>query len=915
MATSRQITWHLCTPAQAGFDLRGGNASVTGQHRISNNSTLRKVRASHFIGLVAALALGPAEIYGQGSAQRATAIRIQGRAPAVDGVLDDPAWQTAPPITDFTARTPVEGEEPSSATEVRFLYDDAALYVAARMYRDDPSKIEVALTRRDERSGERIIISLDTYLDRRTAYSFSVTSSGVRGDWYHPRDEEVRDREMQFNPVWLARAKVDSLGWAAEMRVPFSQLRFTSAEEQVWGLNIDRFIPDRNEDIFWVMVPRALNGWSSRFGTLHGISGITPARGIELIPYTAGDLTFRSDLDPRDPFDDKTAGRVGADMKLGVGSNLTLDATVNPDFGQVEADPAEVNLSAFETFFDERRPFFIEGNELLTGRGASFLGRPTYYYSRRIGASPHGEAAGHYVRTPSNSTILGAAKLSGRLASGLSVGALTSVTAREYARTNDTLLNRFTDVQVEPVTGFGIVRVQQEVGSDRSVVGGTVTAVRRAFGGGSLQNELVRAAYAGGTDWQIRFQEGKYELTGWAGFSRLEGDPAALDELQQSSRHYYQRPDQDHVSLGTRNALTGWTASVRGDKNAGRFTLWGIQVSAKSPGFEINDFGRMNSADAVDFNADIQLRDTQPSKLLRSYRFGFVIRSGWNFGGIRQYTHFIQSSRLDFHNFWNLTARTTIRTRALSDSLTRGGPLMGTGSGWNTSLSLGNFFAAATSWDVDAEYGRDELGGWRYDLGASLKFRVGTRWAVEIEPRYVRSVNARQYIQDEAGGSALTFGSRYVFAFIERSRLSAQIRLNYAFTPDLTLEAYAEPFAASGRFSDFGELEAAQSRSLRTYGTDGTTIARQTDGSYTVTDGADSFTIDNLDFNNLSFRSNLVLRWEFLPGSTLFAIWQQDRGEDRTISDLIRPRDLWDSLGASGDNFFAMKIAYWFSIH
>ena len=355
-----------------------------------------------------------------GASKSARAVPVPDRAPHIDGSLDDPAWASAPVIDDFVQKIPTEGASPSVRTVVRLLYDDGALYVGAHLMRADPDAIRTSITRRDgESDAEVFIVSLDPYLDRRTAYSFSVSSGGVRGDWYLPQDSEDSGREAQYDPVWSARARVVEDGWVAEMRIPFSQLRFNAAQEQTWGLQLTRRIPDLSELLQWVLIPVSAAGFASRFGLLEGIGGIPPARRIEVLPYVAGEVAARGNVHPANPFDDRTAVRAGGDLKMGLGPNLTLDATFNPDFGQVEADPAVVNLTAFETVFDERRPFFIEGNELLTGRGQSFLGRPTWFYTRRIGAAPRGAADGDFVKQPSSTTILSAAKVTGRLASGL----------------------------------------------------------------------------------------------------------------------------------------------------------------------------------------------------------------------------------------------------------------------------------------------------------------------------------------------------------------------------------------------------------------------------------------------------------------------------------------------------------------
>ncbi|HJU72342.1 MAG TPA: DUF5916 domain-containing protein [Gemmatimonadaceae bacterium] len=863
----------------------------------------------------------PVVLAAQSSGAKSTrAVRLVGPAPRIDGQLDDPAWQRASVISDFVQKIPVEGAAPSVTTEVRLLYDDHGLFVGARLRRTDPSAIRTSITRRDgESDAEVFTISLDPYFDRRTAYSFSVSSGGVRGDAYHSQDSEDAGRESQYDPIWNARARVDAEGWTAEMHIPFSQLRFNAAPEQTWGLQFTRNVADKAERIQWVLIPVSAAGFASHFGRLEGISGIPPARRLELLPYVAADLTYRANVDPRNPFDDKMGGRAGADIKAGLGPNLTLDATINPDFGQVEADPAVVNLTAFETIFDERRPFFIEGNELLTGRGQSFIGRPTWFYSRRIGAAPRGAAQADFVDAPTNTTILTAAKVTGRLSSGLSIGALAAITPREYARTFDTTAIAHGKVAVEPPGSFGILRLQQEFGGQQSNVGVSLTHVHRWLDDrGGLESLLPSGAITGGVDWKLRYKEGMYEITGWVGGSRVDGDARSIARLQQSSAHYFQRPDQDHITFdSTRTSLGGTTASLRLDKNAGRFTLGGIQISARSTGFDINDAGQMRSGDDIDFNADVQLRDTKPNKYVRYYQFGTSVVTGWNFGGLQQYLRYNQSAQATLHNFMRLSGGVTLHRRSLSDDLTRGGPLMGTPNAYALRLQVTSRANVPTTWTARTDYFNDEFGGWRWDVTTGLSLRPKPRWQASVDPTYSHSVDGRQYVATRGGGSAATYGQRYIFAFIERSTVSARFRLNYAFTPNFTVEAYAEPFAASGRFYDFGELPEPRSRSLRTYGASGTgtTISKDASGVSTVTDGGSSFTIPALDFNRLSFRSNLVLRWEWLPGSTAFLIWQQSRQDLGAAGQLVDPRDLWDATRASGDNFFVVKVSYWLGVN
>ncbi|MCH7674307.1 hypothetical protein IH879_05065 [candidate division KSB1 bacterium] len=522
-------------------------------------------------------------------------------APRLDGILDDDVWNGVEFVSGFLQKDPNEGEPAINKTEVGILYNDHSIYIGARMYFDKPEEIHNFVTRRDNAgNAERLIVSLDTYYDRRTAYSFAVTAGGVRVDYFHPSDREFH-RELTFNPVWDAEVSIQPFGWSAEMKIPFSQLRFSKNEKQVWGININRWIPNTNEDLYWVLIPKEETGWASRFGDLVGIEGIRPSRRIELLPYETSSAIFTGDIANDDPFNDGSTinSRVGLDLKMGLGPNLTLDVTFNPDFGQVEADPSVVNLTAFETFFREKRPFFIEGNQLLDNIG------PSFFYSRRIGVRPHGDAVGDFVDIPDNTTILAAAKISGRLSSGLSIGAITAVTEREHAETfiaaTDSTPVVKGNTEVEPLSGFGAFRLQQEFGPSASTVGLMFTGVRRDLSSNNaLRESLNRQAYSGNADWNVRFENGKYELSGFVGFSHIQGDSLAIVGAQRSSARYFQRPDASHVTLdSSRTSLTGYAGSLRFNKRGGEHWLWGTSVSAESPAFELNDAGILFGSDGV----------------------------------------------------------------------------------------------------------------------------------------------------------------------------------------------------------------------------------------------------------------------------------------------------------------------------
>jgi uncharacterized protein DUF5916 len=848
--------------------------------------------------------------------KQAQAVRVDAGSIRLDGRLDDEAWQRAIPITDFLQAEPEERASTTDHMEIRFVYDDTALWIGARM--DSSGTIQAPMSRRDDGDqAEYIQIELDTYLDRRTAYMFGVTASGVRLDHFHPSDNQS-DVDAQFDPVWEAKTTVSEHGWTAELWLPFSQLRFNDQPERVWGLNVKRWQPLLNEQDYWVVVGRTEVGWASRFGDLRGIEGVAPRKRLEMLPYVSSSSRSTGTRDLNNPFDNglNLAGKVGADMKVGIGSNLTLEATVNPDFGQIEADPAEVNLTVFETTFSERRPFFLEGNNVLVA------GTSNYYYSRRIGARPTGAATGDFVDYPDVSTILGAAKLTGRFRTGTSVGFLGAVTDEESAQISKGGL--LSNVEVAPRTGWGLGRVIQEFGRYRSTVGAHLTVVHRDLAASDPLAALqVRNAITTGVDTRLRFGNRNYEATGNIGLTFQEGEPAAIARVQQASTHYLQRLDQPTIRFDpTRRALNGTQVTGGLNKVGGRHWLWGTgTLMIESPEFDPQDFGRLNYAGDITVSPRLTYRETQPGRYLRAYSFQFIDTPYWYFDTDLGVRHNLQSNNsFTWKNFWVTSLNVTRYLRGLDAQLTRGGPSMGTPLGWSTTASLRNATGSKTAWSGAFNLKTNEYDERSWDVSGSISARPSPSVQFSVEPEYLNETGTsgifsgpigRQYLTTLSGGSAATYGKRYVFGLVDRTTLSAQFRFNYTFKPDVTLDVYAEPFAASGQYRAFGELAAARSRNLRIYGTDGTSITRLADGSYTVTDGASTFALANRDFNNLSFRSNVVLRWEWRPGSTLYAVWQQNRASNVAQGDHVGVNDLFGSLSAPGDNIFALKTTIW----
>lgn len=817
------------------------------------------------------------------------AVRAAPAAPHLDGRLDDPAWGAAHFVSDFLQKEPVEGAVPTESTQVAVVYDADALYIGARCYSRAPDRLRRLLDRRDRQGpAEQFIVTIDSYLDRRTGYGFGVNTAGVRFDRYNPEDFEF-NRDFTYDPVWSARTGIDSVSWCVEMRIPFSQLRFNKRSEQVWGINFNRWVPARNEDIYWIYVPREGTGWTSRFGNLTGIAGIAPSRRLELLPYAAGSRQWPTDAGPFSALG-LSEERTGGDLKMGLGPNLTLDATFNPDFGQVEADPAEVNLSAYETFFSERRPFFLEGSQLLAGNG------PSYYYSRRIGA---------------RSKILGAGKVTGRLASGTSIGFLGAVSERDLE-------------QNVPAAGFAVGRVAQQFGSSQSQVGASIAAVERDL---SASNDLEQAyrkrALSGGGDWELRFRNGMYVVSGSLGVSHIQGSRASILAAQESSARYYQRPDVDYVTLdSTRTSLFGYTVDLGVAKNGGRHWLWSVEGGAESPGFELNDAGRLSTTDNLGLYGRVAYRETEPRRVFRSYVAQIESYGEWNYGRTRQYSDVNVYQEASWHNFWNTWLSFNRRFPAQDDSRTRGGPTMKREGRYSLGTGFRSNFGAATQYNGSVNVAFDDLDGWLYAVTGQVNTRLGNRLQLSLGPRYQREDQPRQYVATvaDAGGGPGTFGKRYVFSRIARTTIAAEIRASYFFTPDLSLELYMQPFAASGNYYDHGELIAAGDNDLLVYGrTPDTEIGPAPDslglepGALLVTDNSttSTFTLPAPGFHSLFFRSNMVLRWEFRPGSTLYLVWQRNLDGEGEPGRSSRASDLLDTFSAPGDDFLAFKIAYW----
>src|SRR2546428_8794986 len=566
-------------------------------------------------------------------------------------------------------------------------------------------------------------------------------------------------------------------------------------------------------------------------------------------------------------------------------------------------------------YSDQASALLPDESDLLSESGPVFLS------SRRIGARPGCNASGDLVDCPQNATILGAAKVTGRLATGMSLGALDADTTRESIRTYDKTTHTFGRTIVASPAGYGVVRLQQEFGASKSVLGVTLTSVQRDLDS-LLAPNYTRHAYAGGADWVLRWDRGAYELRGWLGFSHLRGDSAAIDRVQRSPVHYFQRPDaQDSVGGylhydPTRTTYTGSAGSRWFRKTKGNW-LYDLQYAWESPAYDPNDAGRLGNGDGRNVFAGLIYRQTKPRAWFQSYNAALSAFTEYDYGGDRQVLFTELYGQVVWKNLWDLSSYVDYLPRAFDHSATRGGPEMATPQSWNWVVRLASKFGAKNSWVGRVYYGENELGGQTYRLSGETSIRPSTRFQFSATPNYLRAITPRQYVMTvDTGGPAATIGSRYIFRQIDQSPFLIDLRANYTIGPDLTLELYGEPFAASGRYYGLGELAQPRTFDLRRYGTSGTTIVRDSTGNYTITDGAShTVTISNPDFNILSFRSNAVLRWEWRPGSTLYVVWAQNRFGYQPTARLVGFGDFADSFGARGDNFFSVKVSYWIPVN
>ena len=840
------------------------------------------------------------------------ATELDGDAVDIDGVLDDAAWRRASVATGFVQFEPTEGDPASERTEARVLYGDGAIYVGIRAYDSSPDSIVGQLSRRDQVGYSDLVgVVIDSYFDKRTAFHFMVNPVGVKADLY--RFDDVQEDDS-WDAVWDVAVTTDDQGWTAEFRIPYSQLRFRSVEEQTWGINFVRAIARRQEQSVWAPISRQDGGIVSRFGELTGLRNLDAPSRMEVMPYSLARLE-RAPGDPANPFyrGNATMGTVGADVKYGVTSDLTLDVTINPDFGQVEADPAQVNLSAFESFYPERRPFFVEGSGIFNfglALGDGDDANESLFYSRRIGRTPQGRAdpGDGWVDAGDQTTILGAWKLSGKTADGWSIGALHAVTQEERATVAPLSGDRYQEA-IEPFTNYGMLRVQKDFREGRSALGMVATAVNRNE---EVANalDLRREAYAGGVDFRHRFADDEWIVNGYLIGSHVRGSEEAIARTQRSSTHYFQRPDAGHVTFDpTRTSLSGASASFSLSKIAGGFWRLGTGGQLRTPGFETNDAGYIRETDyAIQFVYAGYDHSTAQGPFNR-WRLNANAWWGWDFDGNRVSLGGNLNGSAQLRNFWFVYGGLNKDTGGYSSGMLRGGPLFKREGRLNFWSGMSSDSRKPVQGSVNA-FGSfaDASDAWSLGLSPSLRIRPSGRATFSVGSFIQWNRPDAQWVDR----LDLT-EPQYVFAAMDQTTVGLTGRLDFAFTPTLTLQLYAQPFVSAGTYTGFKAVAdpTAERYADRFRPLDG----RSDGGTYFADvdrDGTeDSFDIPDFDFKQ--FRSNAVLRWEYRPGSTLFVVWSQGRDHfDETGSFAFR--DGVSALfgpDAEYQDVFMVKLSYW----
>jgi hypothetical protein len=862
------------------------------------------------------------------STKRYTTALVQGTPPVIDGLLNDDAWsQVEWAGGDFRQVNPDKGKPASVQTKFKILYDAKNLYAIFRCYDPEPKKIVRRMSRRDGFDGDWVEINIDSYYDKRTAFSFTSSVSGVKGDEYISNNGD--DWDKGYEPIWFLKTSIDTEGWIAEIRIPLSQLRFADKPELTWGIQVQRLFFRNQERSQWQYIPPDAGGYVHLMGEMNGIKGIKPQKQLEIQPYIVG-KTETFEKEPGNPFatGKSSALDVGLDAKIGITSDITLDLTVNPDFGQVEADPSQVNLTAFELYFQERRPFFTEGNNTLNFP-VSFSDN-NLFYSRRIGRSPQTPAnpdsngddgVDEYIKPNNRTTILGAAKLTGKNKKGFSWALMESVTSREYG-VIDSLGFRRKQI-TEPLTNYFVMRAQQDINKGNTVVGGMFTATNRKLDNTRLE-WLHKAAYTGGVDILHHWKKRMYYFSVKGIVSHVQGSPEAISNTQLSSERFFQRPDNDHTEYNpTRKSLTGTAGQFVIGKKSGNIVS-DLGVTWQSPELELNDVGFLPQTDNISQFFWLQYRQLQPKGITRSRRFNINEWREYDFGWRKLNEGYNVNAHAEFKNFWRSGGGVTYRVMSASNGDLRGGPTLhypGAFYYWAYVMTDQRKKLSAQFFP-EIGMGRNKYSR-SYYYEFSLTYRPINALNISLAPSYSINKNEMQYVTTaDASGQP-----QYVVGRIDQTTIRLVIRATYMVTPNLSIQYYGQPFGTAGKYSKFkaitnpkaseykgryAPISATQSLAWNSIGaSDSPSIVSDLYSVDANNDLVTDYSFGKPDFNFGQFRSNMVMRWEYIPGSTFFLVWTRERN-GAFYDNHPDHKDYSFEFDQKGHNIFLLKFTYRF---
>ncbi len=827
-----------------------------------------------------------------------TATRITDR-PKIDGKLDDSCWETGIWSAGFRQQQPAQAQEPSQETEIKVLYDDNNLFVAIRCYDDEPEKMRPILGRRDDfTAGDITGIALDSYNDKRTAFEFNVSAAGQKIDLVHLG---AYSWDTNWDAVWYGKSHIGDSAWTVEMRIPFNQLRFADKEEHVWGMHVWRWIDRLAEEDQWKLIPIDAPAMVYIFGELRGIKDIKTKRNFEMLPYAKAKVVAGDDGSNNLGF--------GLDGKIGVTSDFTLDYTINPDFGQVEADPSVLNLTSYEVFYDEKRPFFLEGNSILNYE----VGRDQLFYSRRIGHAPSYSPdieKGESLKMPENTSILNALKLTGKSKNGLSLGIINSMTAKENATISSPGLSK--TETVEPFTNYFISRVKKDYNEGNTVIGGLVTSTIRSIKDDNL-NFLPDNSLVAGVDLQHNWLNRKYFVDVKSFYSTVGGSTEAISKLQRLSTHLFQRTDASHLNYDTDlTRMSGWGGALSGGKRSGKFRATGT-LAWRSPGVDLNDVGYMRQADFIEQDITLRYQVNEPKGILRNYYVNLTQENGWSYGGEKLSNELDMHSYFSFSNLWSMHFLINRDFFNVDTRQLRGGPALRIDSRTGSEIllqtnSTKDIFIAG---GIDVDFWDDNVSE-SYEYTFHARWQINNRLLLSSHTVLQNRIFNHQYVTQMVVNNKREF----LVGKIDRNTVSTTLRMEYFITPELSLQYYANPYASIGKYSDYRIVNESQAKDPAKRYTSLAVLEGGSSGLLVKPLGpeTESFEIPSTDFNFQELRSNFVARWEFRPGSTMYFVWSNSRSNYENKYN----NSLFDSFGGIFDvkpqNVFMLKFSYWFTL-